>query len=221
MYKRVIVMLMFCVIALKLPGFSDGQTTDIPLHIYDMIELKDEAALLDKMTVTQITEEMPEKTPVDLTTAVTPEKQGREQTGQSNTIPATPTPTPAATPKPVSISTPAPAATLKPAATPTQQPTPTPQPTLQPTPTQTPQLTLQPTPTPTPQPTPQPTPRPTPRPTPQPTPQPSPTPAPTVVVTPPPARTICNTCGADITDSLIAHGTEHLVKGENFSYRNE
>jgi cytoskeletal protein RodZ len=38
---------------------------------------------------------------------------------------------------------------------------------------------------------------------------------------PPPARTICNTCGADITDNLIEHGTAHLLNDEPFSYRVE
>ena len=80
--------------------------------------------------------------------------------------------------------------------------------------------TQQPTQTSTPNPTPTPQPMPTPTPTPQPTPDPTPPPPP-VIVEPPPARTICNICGADITDNVAAHGTEYLLKGENFSYRNE
>lgn len=34
-------------------------------------------------------------------------------------------------------------------------------------------------------------------------------------------RTICNTCGADITDCLTAHGKAHVLNGENASYHNE
>ena len=55
----------------------------------------------------------------------------------------------------------------------------------------------------------------------KPTPPPAPIPAPPLVVSPPPARTICNTCGADITGNVPAHGTTHLLAGENFSYRVE
>ncbi len=34
-------------------------------------------------------------------------------------------------------------------------------------------------------------------------------------------RTICNTCGADITDCVGEHGYNHLINGEDASYRNE
>lgn len=34
-------------------------------------------------------------------------------------------------------------------------------------------------------------------------------------------RAICNTCGADITDNITAHGKNHLLNGENDSYRVE
>lgn len=34
-------------------------------------------------------------------------------------------------------------------------------------------------------------------------------------------RTICNTCGADITDCVGEHGYNHMINGENASYRNE
>lgn len=34
-------------------------------------------------------------------------------------------------------------------------------------------------------------------------------------------RTICNTCGADITDNCAEHGKQHMLNGENSSYRNE
>jgi len=89
-----------------------------------------------------------------------------------------------------------------------------------PTITQSQQPTQATTPNPTPQPTP--TPTPTPQPTPEPTPQPTPKPQPPpVIVEPPPARTICNICEADITENVAAHGTAYLLKGENFSYRVE
>lgn len=58
--------------------------------------------------------------------------------------------------------------------------------------------------------------------------EPEPTPsAPTSTSAQPPAsesqqsRTICNTCGADITGNVPAHGDGHLLNGENFSYRVE
>jgi len=38
---------------------------------------------------------------------------------------------------------------------------------------------------------------------------------------PPQARTICNTCGEDITNNVPAHGTQHLIYDEDFSYRVE
>lgn len=34
-------------------------------------------------------------------------------------------------------------------------------------------------------------------------------------------RTICNTCGADITNDLVSHGKSHMLNDENFSYHNE
>lgn len=33
--------------------------------------------------------------------------------------------------------------------------------------------------------------------------------------------TICNTCGADITDCVGEHGYNHMINGENASYRVE
>lgn len=34
-------------------------------------------------------------------------------------------------------------------------------------------------------------------------------------------RTICYTCGADITDDCVVHGRNHMLNGENFSYGSE
>ena len=52
-------------------------------------------------------------------------------------------------------------------------------------------------------------------------PAPQPPPEPPPVTSPSPARTICNTCGADITGNVPAHGTVHLLNGVSFSYRVE
>ena len=62
---------------------------------------------------------------------------------------------------------------------------------------------------------------PTPTPQPPPTPEPPPPQPPPVIVEPPPARTICNICEADITGNVAAHGTTYLLNDENFSYRVE
>ena len=101
--------------------------------------------------------------------------------------------------------------------TPSPPPKPTPTPTPEPTPEPTPTATPTPTPAPTPQPTPQPTPAPTPAPTPEPTPPPTPEPTPEPHV----YRTVCITCGADITGNIAEHGTVHMLNDENFSYRVE
>lgn len=53
------------------------------------------------------------------------------------------------------------------------------------------------------------------------TPKPTPEPAPIPASTPQQSRTICNTCGADITGNVPAHGDGHLLAGEDFSYRVE
>ena len=34
-------------------------------------------------------------------------------------------------------------------------------------------------------------------------------------------RTICNTCGADITENVGDHGYNHMINGENASYHDE
>ena len=121
-------------------------------------------------------------------------------------------------PQAKAISTPTeaqtPTATLTPK--PSQTPTPTPRPVQ---PNETPQASSQ-TSAPTPQPATEPVQQPisTPQPAPEPTPQPTPQP---VSPSPPPARTICNTCGADITGNVPAHGTMHLLNDEDFSYRVE
>ena len=72
----------------------------------------------------------------------------------------------------------------------------------------------------TPEATPVPQPVSTPSPAQPPTLEPPPSPPP-VIVEPPPARTICNICEADITGEVATHGTEYLLRNENFSYRVE
>lgn len=72
--------------------------------------------------------------------------------------------------------------------------------------------------------TPTPAPEHTPLPTNPPAPPPAPEPEPEPVLPEPPStqtRTICNTCGADITGNVPAHGDGHLLNGEDFSYRVE
>lgn len=54
-----------------------------------------------------------------------------------------------------------------------------------------------------------------------PPPAPEPEPDPVLPDPPPQTRTICNTCGADITGNVPAHGDGHLLNGEDFSYRVE
>ena len=123
------------------------------------------------------------------------------------------------------ISTPTETLAPAPKTTHSQTPVTTPNPTQSNETTQSPNQTATPTPQPTPEPvqqsiqTPQATPEPVPEPIPEPISQ--PTPPPVIIITPPPSRTICNTCGADITSNLVEHGTAHLINDENFSYRNE
>lgn len=146
--------------------------------------------------------------------------------GEETTPPIdTPQPTPTHSTEPIKTanptqvqgksSSPEESATPKPTASP--KPASTPKPTAKPTATPKPSTTPKPTTTPNPAATPKPTPAPTPTPTPASTPEP-----PSVTVTPPSSgRTICNTCGADITGNVAAHGDSHLLNGENFSYRVE
>ncbi|MCL2821442.1 MAG: hypothetical protein FWD38_11575 [Oscillospiraceae bacterium] len=54
-----------------------------------------------------------------------------------------------------------------------------------------------------------------------PTPVQAPEPVPKLAPEPQNARTICNTCGADITGNVPEHGTAHMLNDENFSYRVE
>ena len=206
MKKRVTVLCIMCFILLRATGCFEVQT-DIGRHQHDESVYAEEAAQAkevsdsDEAAVIISSEPLAETTSGAKTTVVSPEEPERLQP-MENSKPRVKT-TQTATPEPVTISTPAPGPTQTPKPGTTQKPVRTPQPT----------------PAPAPAPTPQPTPAPTPAPTPQPTP--TPTPAPTIVVTPAPSRTICNTCGADITNNIVAHGTEHLHNGENFSYRNE
>jgi len=197
---------------LRITGCFEMQT-DIDRHLHDETAYPEEVAQVeevsdfDESAVIISPEPLPEITSDIKLMEVSPEETEHSQSIEINkpgvTTTQTATPKPAATPAPTPTQTPAPANTP----TPTQ--TPAPGTTQKPVQTPTPDTTQKPVRTP------QPTPAPTPRPTP------APTPAPTIVVTPPPSRTICITCSADITNNLEAHGTQHLINGENFSYRNE
>ena len=118
---------------------------------------------------------------------------------------------------PVSTVTPSPTPSAQPTITPTPSPTATPKATQgqKPSSTQKPKSTPKPAATPTPAPASTPEPKATAVPVNPPVHTPAPTPKPST------GRTICNTCGEVITGKVAEHGTEHLLKGENFSYRVE
>jgi len=212
MKKRVLVLLVFYLLAIYLSGCDRGQG-DIKHFKHDENANENEIALYEEIERLRdgiATMSAERDCDTDKETGDSSDVVGRLQSGAAEGKPSvttaplpTPAPTPVATPKPALAPTPAPVSTPKPTQASEQD--------ILKTPVQIPE----------PPPTPMPETAPKPEPAPTPTPAPQPTPAPTVVVTPPPARTICNTCGADITDNLTAHGTEHLLNGENFSYRNE
>ena len=209
MKKVLTVLLMFNLLVLLLSACADEQMEINPQQIDETIATE----LVQPSETEQIAEDMPTPEPLQdpIQDIETIEVQDVTDDPQTTTI-STPTETsaPIATPKPMQPQIPA--ATPKPTQStsvtpqaPSQTPTPAPQPTQEPVQQ--------------PAPTPQPTPQPTPEPALQPTPQPAPPPPP--VAEPPPARTICNTCGADITGNVAAHGTGHMLNDENFSYRVE
>ena len=202
MKKIITVLLMLSLFVLQLSACADEQMVIIPQQSDETIVA--ELVYMEEVEhiSTDDTVPAPESSPEpiqDVEVAeiheTTDNPQDRIISTPSETL--EPTPTPAATPKPTqsSESTQAPnqasATTTQSTPEPVQQSIPTPQPISQPEP----------------------------EPIPEPTPLPTPPPPP--VTEPPPARTICNTCGADITDILVEHGTAHLLNDENFSYRNE
>ena len=209
MKKILTVLLMLSLFVLLLSACADEQIETDP-------------QMIDETVVTELVQENEPEQLTDIEVMLTPEPlpepievietaEVQEVTNDPQSIMiSTPTETsaPTATPKPTQSPTATPKPTQSAPATPqapnqttTPAPQPTPEPALQPAPT------------------PQPTPQPTPEPTTQPTPQPAPSPPP--VAEPPPARTICNTCGADITGNVAVHGTGHMLNDENFSYRVE
>jgi len=219
MKKLVTAVLMLSFIVFTISGCAVVQTPAEP-HPIDEADISTEEMNMEETTadetvITISDEPLPESDPVDNIAVLSnrvdepqlTEDNPQNITTQTETVTASPTPQPTITTV-VIPQTQLPAPTPRPQATPASQPQPTPQPTPTPTPAPTPQPTPQPTPAPTPQPTPEPTPAPTPQPTPEPTPTPQ-------------ARTICITCGADITGNVAPHGTVHLQNGENFSYRVE
>ena len=204
MKKILTVLLMLSLLVLLLSACADEKVEIDPQKIEETVVTE----LIQPSEIKQIAEVETVPTPEPLQesikiveTAVIQEVTDDPQsitinTPTETTAPtATPKPTqsPAATPKPTQSTT---VTSQAPSQTPTPAPQPTPEPVQQPAPT------------------PQPTPQHTPEPTPQPTPPPP-------VAEPPSARTICNTCGADITGNVAAHGTGHMLNDENFSYRVE
>jgi len=220
MKKQVIAVLMLGFIALLVSGCAGGHTAIEPYTQDEAVISVDEAYMeeivTDETAIIEIDEPSPTSVPI-VNTPTESESVGQPPKRDTDTPQSLPTHNNTVTiTTATAVSTPTPTATPKPTQQTAPQPTPTP------APQQAPEPPAQPTPAPTPQPTPEPTPAPTPQPTPEPTPQPTPEPTPQpVVVEPTPSRTICNTCGADITETLAEHGTAHLLAGENFSYRNE
>ena len=202
MKKILTVLLMLSLLVLLLSACADEQMEINPQQIEETVvtELvqvqEEEVENIAEVETLPTPEPLPE--PIKIVEAAVIEEVTDDP--QSITF-NTPTEKPASiaptTPKPTQST---PATSQAPSQTPTPTPQPNPEPASQPAPT------------------PQPTLRPVPEPTPQPTPQPAPPPP---VAEPPPARTICNTCGADITGNVAAHGTEHMLNDENFSYRVE
>ena len=211
MKKILTVLLMLSLLVLLLSACADEKAEIDPQKI-DEIDVTELVQKDESEHITEIeTVPTPEPSPEPIRTIETVEVQEVTDGPQSITI-NTPTEKPASTapttPKPTQSPTTTPKPTQSVPVTsqiPSQTPTPAPQPTQEPV--QQPAST------------PQPTPQPTPEPALQPTPQPAPPPPP--VAEPPPARTICNTCGVDITGNVAAHGTGHMLNDENFSYRVE
>jgi len=201
MKKILTALLMLSLLVLPLSACADEQREVIPQQIDESAA----AELVQEEETAQITENetapTPEPSPELVQTIETSEILEKTDNPQTRIIS-----TPIETAKPTVTPTPKPSQTATPTPRPTQSTTTTPQAPSQ-TSTPAPQLAPEPAQQSTPQP--QPTPEPTPQPTPPPIPE------------PPLARTICNTCGADITGDVPAHGTMHLHNDENFSYRVE
>ena len=211
MKKRLIGLLMLSLIVLLNTGCA-AEHVDIDPHQIDEVAHKEDnaqssvAECLDETGLIPANEPSQEQAPVQKATLDLNDAPRKLQSTTSHppTAPSqasvsnpTSSQTPAATPKPTQASTSeapkGPNLTPKPVASAAPQPASATEPTSQPT--LPPAVTPQPTPV--------------------------PTAPPVIVVTPPQARTICNTCSADITDNVAEHGTMHLLAGENFSYRNE
>jgi len=217
MMKKIAIILMLSVFVLMMSGCNED-TVVIEPHPLDETSSHEESMFIDDEEVVEervivpIAEISSELDGIKETDIVSDNDEVLQQQIENTSVTPKPTeaantPMPVPTPRPTHTQTPT--NTPKPTQPTTPNPTPAPQPTPQPT---------QPS-EPAPAPQPAPTPQPTPEPTPQPTPAPAPPPPPPA--TPPPARTICNTCGADITGNVQAHGTNHLLNDEDFSYRVE
>jgi len=205
-----VLLLVLSLLVLMLSGCTDEQMEIIPQQIYETVGA--DLVHLEEVEYIAIAKTAPDPEPSPEPIQVVEGAETKETTDNpQDKIISTPTETlaPVPTPKPAQSQT----SVITPKPTQSSETTQAPNQTSAPAPQSTPELVQQSIPTP--QPIPEPVAEPIPEPIPQPTSPPPP------VTEPPSARTICNTCGADITGNLVEHGTAHLINDENFSYRNE
>jgi len=207
MLKKVLTTLILSFIVILLSGCHEEQepsltySPDIAETVYeslneDYLGLETEAVIIENETKIS--------SPIEVV-------QPRETTPQPTDTPEPlqkPVPSPQPTDIPKPQSTTQPVSTPKPQQAQTQTTIPSPAqqqpPESFPTPPESPPVSI-----------PEPIPESTPTLVQAPEPAPKPTPEPQT------ARTICNTCGADITGNIAEHGTVHMLNDENFSYRVE
>jgi len=199
MLKKVLTTLILSFIVIWISGCHEEQEPSLTCSP-DIMETVNESVnedCIESETETVIIAQEATSSPVEVI-------QPRATTSQPTNTPE-PSPPPTETPKPQTVA----------------QPVSTPKPQQSLTQTATPSSTQQPSesspipPESSPVPTPEPMPESIPTPVQAPEPAPKPTPEPQT------ARTICNTCGADITGNIPEHGTAHMLNDENFSYRVE
>jgi len=206
MLKKVLIILILSFIVIWLSGCHEEQEPSLTYSndIYETVNesLNEDYVVLETETIV-IAQETTSSTPEVIPSRATTSQQ--TDTPEPLQTPA-PSPLPTEIPKPQSttqsVTTPKP----QQAQTQTTKPSPTQQqpPESSPTPPESPPVS-----------SPEPMLESTPTPVQAPEPEPKPTPEPQI------ARTICNTCGADITGNISEHGTAHMLNDENFSYRVE
>ena len=206
MLKKATTALFLSIIITLLSGCYEPQEPSLPYtpniaeitfeaEIEDDVESEIEIAVIANETAGQEPVEIPQRRVITQPTV---------ESDETPEPPTNPLPSPQPTESPMTQSTPQPTITPKPQQTPAQT-------QISTASSNTPQQPSEPPPAPTPEPVPEPTATPV---------QASetalaPTPEPKI------ARTICNTCGADITGNVAEHGTVHMLNDENFSYRIE